>query len=107
MKTLLSCTLKKKEKKLVKKSNSVFNEPPPNTIERTETFFGQIFYYFFYQTTFKKNCNTNWVLKTPLSPAPDLHDFARLIRPATKPSYQPKKCPFQKKFGKSSSLNYL
>ena len=36
-------------------------------------------------------CNPYWVLKTPLSPAPNLHDYAHWIRPATKLSYQPKK----------------
>ena len=35
--------------------------------------------------------NPYLVLKTPLSPAPILHDYAHWIRPATKPSYQPKK----------------
>ena len=35
--------------------------------------------------------NPYLVLKTPLSPAPNLHDYAHWIRPAIKPSYQPKK----------------
>ena len=35
--------------------------------------------------------NPYLVLKTPLSPAPNLHDYAHWIRPATKPGYQPKK----------------
>ena len=35
--------------------------------------------------------NSYLVLKTPLPPAPNLHDYARWIRPATKPGYQPKK----------------
>ena len=35
--------------------------------------------------------NPYLVLKTPLSPAPNLHDYAHWIRPAIQPSYQPKK----------------
>ena len=35
--------------------------------------------------------NPYLVLKTPLSPTPNLHDYAHWIRPAIKPSYQPKK----------------
>ena len=31
------------------------------------------------------------MLKTLLSPTPNLHDYAHWIRPAIKPSYQPKK----------------
>ena len=37
-------------------------------------------------------CNPYCVFKTPLSSAPNLHHYDHWIRPATKPSYQPKKC---------------